>query len=69
MKHQHVENMLIRYRGDTVEIKTMSGATYDGAISDVTNDYVALKVKDETGAEEVMIVLLQSIESIRPRRN
>lgn len=69
MKHQHVENLLIRYRGDMVSLRTISGGVYEGSISDVTNDYVALKVMSEAGAEETIIVVLQSIESIRPQRN
>ena len=51
MNYQHIENLLIRYRGNSVEIKTISGGVYEGSITDVTNDYVALKVKDATGAE------------------
>lgn len=69
MKHQHVENLLIRYRGDAVFIKTISGEVYEGAISDVTNDYVALKTRSEAGEEDMTIVLLHAIESIRPQRN
>lgn len=69
MKHQHVENLLIRYRGDAVFIKTISGEVYEGAISDVTNDYVALKTRSASGEEEMTIVLLNAIESIRPQRN
>ena len=69
MKHQHVENLLIRYRGDAVFIKTMSGEVYEGAISDVTNDYVALKMTSDRGKEEMTIILLHAIESIRPQRN
>ena len=68
MNYQHVENLLIRYRGGTVHIKTMSGAIYEGTISDVTNDYVALKVKDEAGEEALRIVLLHAIESLLPQR-
>ncbi len=68
MNYQHIENLLIRYRGDTVNIKTISGGVYEGLIADVTNDYVALKVKDVTGAEEVVIVLLHAIESVLPQR-
>jgi hypothetical protein len=68
MNYQHVENLLIRYRGGTVHIKTMSGAIYEGTISDVTNDYVALKVKDDAGEETLRIVLLHSIESLLPQR-
>jgi hypothetical protein len=69
MKHQHVENLLIRYRGDAVLIKTMSGEVYEGAISDVTNDYVALKTRSDSGNEDMTIVLLHAIESIHPQRN
>jgi ferredoxin-fold anticodon binding domain-containing protein len=70
MKHQqHVENLLIRYRGEAVHIKAISGEVYEGVISDVTNDYVALKSKSDEAENDVIIVLLQAIESIRPQRN
>jgi hypothetical protein len=68
MNYQHVENLLIRYRGGTVHIKTVSGGVYEGTISDVTNDYVAIKVKDDAGEEALRIVLLHSIESLLPQR-
>ena len=69
MNLQHVENLLIRYRGDAVNIKTMSGGVYEGLVADVTNDYVSLKMKDATGAEDVVIVLLHAIESVLPQRS
>lgn len=68
MNYQHVENLLIRYRGAAVHIKTISGGVYEGTISDVTNDYVALKVKDDAGEEALRIVLLHAIESLLPQR-
>ena len=68
MNYQHVENLLIRYRGGTVNLKTLSGGVYEGTISDVTNDYVALKVKDDAGEEVLRIVLLHAIESLVPQR-
>jgi hypothetical protein len=68
MNYQQVENLLIRYRGGTVHIKTISGGVYEGTISDVTNDYVALKVKDNAGEEVLRIVLLHAIESLCPQR-
>ena len=67
MSYQHVENLLIRYRNQVVSLKTISGGVYEGTISDVTNDYVALKIKGTTGEDDVVIVLLHSIESILPR--
>lgn len=68
MNYQHIENLLIRYRGQVVNMKTVSGGIYEGLVNDVTNDYVALKVSDGLGAEEVVFVLLHAIESILPQR-
>lgn len=67
MGYQHVENLLIRFRGQPVDIKTISGAVYEGVIADITNDYVALKVQGRDGETDNVIVLLHSIESILPR--
>lgn len=67
MKYQHIENLLIRFRGQAVDLKTVSGGLYDGVISDVTNDYVALTSKTVGPEDDLVIVLLHSIESIRPQ--
>ena len=67
MNYQHIENLLIRYRGQSVDLKTLSGELYQGLVNDVTNDYVALKVADATGGENVVFVLLHAIESILPQ--
>lgn len=67
MNYQHVENLLIRFRGQLVNIKTVSGGVYEGVITDVTNDYVALKVKSGDGSSDQVIVLLHSIESVLPQ--
>jgi hypothetical protein len=64
---QHVENLLIRFRGQLVIIKTVSGGVYEGNITDVTNDYVALKIKGVAGEGEQVIVLLHSIEAVFPQ--
>jgi hypothetical protein len=69
MNYQHIENLLIRFRGQTVTIKTASGGVYEGSISDVTNDYVALKPKNEGDETNLVIVLLHSIESVSPQTN
>ena len=67
MAYQHIENLLIRFRGQVVEIKTVSGNSYEGSISDVTNDYVALKAKSASGEDDQVIVLLHNIEAVRPQ--
>jgi len=69
MNYQHIENLLIRFRGQLVSIKTVSGAVYEGSITDVTNDYVALRVKTSGAEGDLIIILLHSIESVSPRPN
>jgi ferredoxin-fold anticodon binding domain-containing protein len=67
MSYQHIENLLIRFRGQSVTIKTASGGVYEGSIVDVTNDYVALKTKSGGAEDDLIIVLLHSIESVSPQ--
>ena len=69
MNYQHIVNLLIRYRADAVTIKTISGGIYEGVISDVTNDNVALKTTDRLTENDVVIVLLHAIESVLPQRS
>ena len=64
---QQLENLLIRYRGRTIDVKTMSGGVYEGIIADVTNDYVTLKIKGTSDEDDAVTILLHSIESILPR--
>jgi ferredoxin-fold anticodon binding domain-containing protein len=67
MNYQHIENLLIRFRGQSVTIKTASGGVYEGLIADVTNDYVALKTQNSGGEDNLIIVLLHSMESVSPQ--
>jgi hypothetical protein len=69
MNYQHIENLLIRYRGQPVNIKTISGGMYEGLISDVTNDYVSLKGTGALVEGDIVIVLLHAIESVLPQRS
>ena len=64
MNFQHVENLLIRFRGQSIKIKTVSGNLYHGTITDVTNDYVALKSSSDGSEGEQIIILLDSIECV-----
>ena len=66
---QEAENMLRRYKGQSVDIKTVSGGVYEGTITEVSNDYVALSLKsgDDGGEPDQVYVLLHSIESVLPR--
>ena len=67
MGMQQLENLLRRYRGQAVNIKTCSGGIYEGRVADITNDYVALEVGQNDEAREQVIVLLHSIEALLPR--
>jgi hypothetical protein len=69
MNYQHIENLLIRYRGQSVNIKTVSGGSYEGVINDVTNDYVSLKGTGALVQGDLVIVLLHAIESVLPQTN
>jgi 16S rRNA U1498 N3-methylase RsmE len=64
---QHVENLLRRYRGQLVNIKTGSGGIYEGEIAEITNDYVALKVTNGDDGRDTVFVVIHTIESILPR--
>jgi 16S rRNA U1498 N3-methylase RsmE len=66
---QHIENLLRRYRGQMVNIKTRSGGTYEGTITDINNDYVALATKADDESRETVFVLLHSVEAVLPRNS
>ena len=42
MPGQHLENLFRRFKGEVVDVKTISGGIYTGRISEITNDYVGL---------------------------
>jgi hypothetical protein len=64
---QHVENLLRRYRGQLVNIKSCSGGTYEGEVAEITNDYVALKITNGENGRDTVFVVIHTIESILPR--
>ncbi len=67
MDLQRVENLFRRYKGQIVNIKTLSGGVYEGMVCDITSDYVALLIKTEDEGEDQVFVLLHSIESVLAR--
>jgi hypothetical protein len=69
MNYQHIENLLIRFRGQSVTIRTVAGGVYEGSITDVTNDYVSLKISTAGADGNLIIILLHSIESVSTRAN
>lgn len=63
MPGQHLENLFRRFKGEIVDVKTISGGIYTGRIAEITNDYVCLT--ETTGAPGQQVFLLFSaIESM-----
>ena len=62
---QHVENLLRRYRGQTVRIRTMFGGSYQGVVAEITSDYVRLAPNGKPDPSDQTFVLLQSIEAVQ----
>ena len=60
---QHTENLFRRYKGEVVTLKTVSGSVFEGRISEVSNDYVALV--DQGDAEKTpTYVFYSAVESL-----
>jgi hypothetical protein len=63
MERQHTENLFRRYKGQLVNVKTLSAGVYKGRVGEITNDYVSLT--DREGEDETQIFLFfDAIESI-----
>ena len=63
MERQHTENLFRRYKGELVNIKSISGGVYRGYVSEITNDYVSL-IDRETEDDTQTFVLFSAIESL-----
>ena len=63
MAGQHTENLLRRFRGQSVSIKTLTEGVYEGRVIEVTNDYVCLSEKVNGEGVEVF-VFFSAIESL-----
>ena len=63
MALQHAENLIRRYRGQVITVKAISGETYEGTVTEVTNDFVEL-LQTKNGAPAQVFVLFQAIESM-----
>jgi len=63
MAGQHIENLFRRFKGELVDVKTISGGIYSGRIVEITNDYVCLT--ETTGAPgQQVFVAFKAIESM-----
>jgi hypothetical protein len=63
MPGQHHENIFRRFKGEVVDVKTVSGGIYSGRISEITNDYVCLIETSGAPGQQVFIAFT-AIESM-----
>jgi len=63
MEGQHTENLFRRYKGQLVNIKSVSGGVYKGYVVEITNNYVSLSDRDTENKTQTF-VLYSAIESI-----
>ena len=63
MLGQHLENLFRRFKGEVVDIKTISGGIYSGRISEITNDYVCLIETSGSPGQQVFL-MFGAIESM-----
>jgi len=63
MSGQHIENLFRRFKGEVVDVKTVSGGIYSGRVVEVTNDYVCLTETSGAPGQQVF-VSFSAIESM-----
>ena len=64
MPGQHIENLFRRFKGEVVDVKTISGGIYSGRISEITNDYVCLtETQARAWAAGVFIIRRDRVDS------
>jgi hypothetical protein len=63
MAGQHIENLFRRFKGEVVDVKTVSGGIYTGRVIEITNDYVCLSETVGAPGQQVFVTF-SSIESM-----
>ncbi|HEY0365640.1 MAG TPA: hypothetical protein VGC73_04150 [Pyrinomonadaceae bacterium] len=63
MAGQHIENLFRRFKGEVVDVKTISGGLYSGRVIEITNDYVCLSETSGAPGQQVFIAF-NAIESM-----
>jgi hypothetical protein len=63
MARQEVENLFRRFKGEVVDVKTISGGIYSGRVVEISNDYVCLTETSGAAGEKVFL-FFAAIESM-----
>lgn len=58
-----MENLFRRFKGEVVDVKTVSGGIYAGRIAEITNDYVCL-TESATAPDQRVFLFYRAIESV-----
>lgn len=63
MAGHDVENLFRRFKGEKINLKTISGGIYAGRVVEITNDYVCLNETDG-GESQTVFIFFSAIESV-----
>ena len=58
-----MENLFRRFKGELVDVKTVSGGIYSGRITEITNDYICLTETSGAPGQQVFLTF-NAIESM-----
>lgn len=58
-----MENLFRRFKGELVDVKTVSGGNYSGCIAEVTNDYICL-TESVTAPGQQVFLFFNALESM-----
>lgn len=58
-----MENVFRRFKGELVDIKTVSGGIYSGRIIEITNDYICVSETSAAPGQQVFL-FFHAIESM-----
>ena len=58
-----MENLFRRFKGEVVDLKTVSGGIYSGRIVEITNDYICLSETSGAPGQQVFL-FFAAIESM-----
>lgn len=50
-----MENLFRRFKGEVVDVKTVSGGIYSGRITEITNDYICLSETSTVPGQQVFL--------------
>lgn len=58
-----MENLFRRFKGEVVDVKTISGGIYTGRVAEITNDYVCITETAGSPGQQVFL-FFRAIESM-----